>query len=133
MTCVLQIPRDGDVAPGSAWSQMERILGFGNINITQSAVSTIAYKIFMPGASSVIQSGTLLKTSVIFDTLQTTSLDAEWTEDAIGYNFKNTWTGVQTPPEGKCYRYVVTITDTSSRAYSFARDRCASNFQSPVP
>lgn len=65
----------------------------GNL-ITQAGISSIAYKVQDLTAGTSPGSGTLAKTSVVFDTLQA---DALWTQDSAsslgsdgsyGYNFK---------------------------------------------
>lgn len=75
---------------------MDRVQGNGGANITQAAITSIAYTVKRypsendaencTNATDVV-TGTLNKTSVVFDTLQTA---APWdsTADPTGYNFR---------------------------------------------
>lgn len=76
---------------------MDRIQGNGGTNITQASITSIAYTVTRYGSqaeaeaatngTAVIPSTTLSKTSVVFDTLQTS---APWDSeaDSTGYNFR---------------------------------------------
>jgi hypothetical protein len=76
---------------------MDRVQGNGGANITQASITSIAYTVSRYASqddaqkclngTEVITGGTLSKTSVVFDTLQTA---APWdtTSDASGYNFR---------------------------------------------
>ena len=88
-------------------SLMARVYGEDNAAILQADVTSIAYSIRAKHAlATVVDSGSLTKTSVVFDTLQT---DARWTADAVGYNFRTTISATQIPNPG-VYRVEIEFT-----------------------
>jgi predicted proteasome-type protease len=60
-------------------------------NITQAAISSIAYKIYdlssLTPTTELGDSAALVVADVVFDTLQT---DSRWDADSTGYNFRHT-------------------------------------------
>ena len=123
---VPSIPVYGSVAPDSAWSQMERWVGFGNTILTQSQITSIDYFIYDIDDTVFFEIGSHSVSSVIFDTPQTNADDSEWPDtDEVGYNFKVRWTAEQSPPSGKTYRYKHVITDAEGLSYTFLTERTA--------
>lgn len=86
---------------------MARVYGADNTVIVQADVTSIAYSIrSLHDLATVVDSGSLTVSSVIFDTLQT---DARWTEDSTGYNFRTTISAAQVPEPG-VYRVEIELT-----------------------
>lgn len=89
---------DGDVV------EMARFLVDG-ANGVQADVSTIVRKIFdKANANALIATDSLTVSSVVYDTLQTTALDPNWTKDSTGYNFRDRIAGSNFPTGGRIYR-----------------------------
>lgn len=90
---------------GNAWEDtgvycMARVTGNDAANITQASLTSVKYEVwavdpepeppgFAPAGTPQKKFGstTLTIADVVFDTPQTTALDARWTKDLIGYNF----------------------------------------------
>ena len=89
---------------GQAVTHMARMTGNDAANITQASLSSIQLRIF-DDDGNVIATRALVVASVIFDTLQTTSLDARWTKDSTGYNFKYSTLMSDLPSGDKLYRF----------------------------
>jgi hypothetical protein len=82
---------------GTGITLMDRVQGNGGTNITQASITSIAYSVSQyasyddaencTNGTAVITGGSLVKTTVVFDTLQTA---APWdsTADSTGYNFR---------------------------------------------
>lgn len=85
----------GTVHKGATTTILARIVDNAAANVTQSAITSGTYSIFLLDDDDVDvrtaianhQDVSLTVASVIFDTLQT---DARWTVDATGYNFRHT-------------------------------------------
>lgn len=97
-------------------SLMGRVEGDNGANVTQAAISSIAYSVGTltvedDGEETFAEtaSGSLTVADVVFDTLQT---DARWDRDATGYNFRWTAPGSLRPTAGDTYRFVVTMTQS---------------------
>lgn len=88
---------------------LARITGAANTALTQGSVSAIAYTITDTSTSTVIDSGTLTISNVIYNSLQT---DAVWTHDATGYNFKWSPSASSFPTGGVTYAVELQITAT---------------------
>jgi hypothetical protein len=69
---------------------MGRIVGGGNVAYTQATISSITVIVKNSSLVETMSLTAIDKTATVFDTLQTTSDDAEWTKDTTGYNFKYT-------------------------------------------
>lgn len=80
---------------------MCRMLASDGSAAQQADVSSIAYSVYDRTGGSVVTSGTLTVSSVVFDTLQT---GAPWTYDSTGYNFKTTLATTAFPTGGRLYR-----------------------------
>lgn len=111
--------------PGVSWKQMDRVEKQTGVSITQSDVSSITYEIYDVEDNGVRDSGTLSKTVVIFNTLQTTGTDPDWTADIAGYNFMTKWPADTAPPESRVYRYKVKLTLSDGSVCFLLRDRSA--------
>jgi hypothetical protein len=75
---------------GTPMTYMTRVVGSGNTAYQQADISSITVQVWDAGGTETLSVTALDKTATVFDTLQTTALDAEWTEDTTGYNFKYT-------------------------------------------
>ena len=78
------------IREGDGPKLMARVVGPRNTALNQAAVSAVSWRLFnlkstTPGTA--IDNGTLTVADVFFDSLQTSSDDPAWTEDATGYNF----------------------------------------------
>lgn len=106
-------------------SLMDRIQGNGGTNITQASITSIAYKVYECTSMQKAEaadgtlgtSGTLNKTTVVFDTLQTA---APWDSNAdpTGYNFRYDSVAADRPTGGKWYRYEIVFTPTSGAPFA---------------
>ena len=67
---------------------MARVVGYNNVPITQASLSAIAFRLRDVTAESSGTPRSLTISSVVYDTLQTTTTDPSWTEDSTGYNFR---------------------------------------------
>lgn len=115
MGCGKNSPRVAKTHIDSAVALMDQveILGSPSVppsNITRDDVGSIAYTIKKEGV--VIASGSLIKTSVIFDTLQT---GGGWkvSDDQPGFNFYWVIPGGTLPSKGT-YKADAVITDTNN-------------------
>jgi len=77
----------------------------------QADVSSIAYAIYDTSDNSGLDSGTLLKADVVYDTLQN---DDAWTEDANGFNFAWVCDYDNSADAGKTLQIEVVLTLTSA-------------------
>lgn len=78
------------IREGDAIKLMARVVGPRNTALTRSQVSAISWALYDARSNTsrtATDSGSLTVADVFFDTLQTTSDDAAWEEDATGYNF----------------------------------------------
>ncbi len=76
--------------------------------ITQADITSITYTITDTSDGSPVSGHnnvTIQKTDVIYDALQTPTLDASWTIDDIGYNFRHVLAGTGWPDTGVIYHY----------------------------
>jgi len=100
----------GTAPEDTSVSNMARVHADG-VNLTQATTSSVTWKYWDKADSgTVIDSGSLTVSSVIFDTLQT---DARWDEDATGYNFKHDVANTAMASGGKTYRFEYKLTATS--------------------
>lgn len=106
----------GYIWQGTACVLLGRLRNLSGAYLTQASLTSIAYKVVDLKAipAAVINSGTFVIGSVIFDTLQT---DARWQIDATGYNFAATLTGSNFPNAATAYRVQVTFTQTDANAF----------------
>mgnify|MGYP000105578392 CR=1 FL=1 len=96
-------------------SLMARIIGDDAANIQQSDISSIAYSVFdLSDTATVVTSGSLTVSNVIFDTLQT---DARWDADSTGYNFRWDIPASLFPTGGKDYRIEIAFTPTGGEVF----------------
>lgn len=88
----------------TAITHMARIEGNDAANLTQASLANIQLKV-IDDDNNIIITRQLTVVDVIFDTLQTTALDARWTKDSTGYNFKYTTQVTDLPAGNKVYRF----------------------------
>jgi len=72
-------------------------------NILQSTISSITYTVtemIGPSQNTSTGSGTLVVADTVFNALVTPLVDASWTQDNLGYNFKATIPGASFPDAG---------------------------------
>lgn len=105
---------------------MDRVKNLSGENITQSSVTSLAYRVdeyasqleaeTCTSGTEITASTSLVKTSVVFDTLQTS---APWdiAADATGYNFRLDLAGANRPNGNKWHRVEIVITPTSGGAF----------------
>ena len=65
----------------SGHSVMARVTGTDAVNIVQSDITSISYTVHDLKTGEQTVTGSLVKSTVVFDSLQT---DARWTADATG-------------------------------------------------
>lgn len=107
----------GSIWQGAPTPLLARIRSVNGSYLTQASLSSITYAVFnLTGntPSTVLSSGTLTISSVVFDSLQT---DARWTTDSVGYNFRVTIPGSAFALAATLYRVEVTFTDTDSQKF----------------
>lgn len=90
---------------------LARVVGADGDAIVQADIETITCKV-MTLAGTVVVSPTVTVNTAVFDTLQTGD---EWTEDAIGYNFRHALPVTAVPNGGTIYQveYIFTAADES--------------------
>ena len=98
--------------PGASFPLMARIVGVDGVALSQSVVESIAYRVWTSDGSEAVQTGTLTKTDVIYNTLQTDDWDV--LKDASGYNFRWNVPGTLFRHESRQYRIRVAILGTSA-------------------
>ena len=89
---------------GQSITHMARITGNDAVNITIATIASIQLRV-TDDDGNVISTTELVVSSVVFDTLQTTALDARWTKDSIGYNFKYSGLMSDLPKGDTLYRF----------------------------
>lgn len=118
-----QIPNDVAVFEDSGCRWMAYVRGNAGAAIVQADISSIVYSVFdKSDLSTATATGTLTVSSVIFDTLQTPSLDACWSKDSTGYNFGWNVPATIFATGDKTYRIEVKITPVSGEAMHLVRD-----------
>ena len=98
------------------YTVLARILGHDGSAITRSDVSSIAWtvaEITVP--DTVVASGTLTVSDVVYDALQTS--DARWSLDTTGFNFAAAMAASTVPNGNKVYRLRFTFTPTTGEVY----------------
>jgi hypothetical protein len=91
---------------GVPFTFLARVTGFDGTLITQAVVDEIRWRVIDTTDDAIIDDGTLTKTAVIFDTLQT---DGRWTTDSLGYNFRTILDGDNFAIGGRRYRVEIEI------------------------
>ena len=109
----------------SGVSLMDRIQGNGGTNITQASLTGIAFSVYSftdaanaddASAGTLVTSGTLTISAVVFDTLQTA---APWdsTVDSTGYNFRYDALAAQRATGGLWHRYEIVFTPATGQPF----------------
>jgi len=84
---VLKGPIEGNVWEDSGTINLGRVVGRGGTVVVQSDINKISYSVFdLDNNNALIIQGTPTVSSVIFNTPQ---IDALWTKDNVGYNFRH--------------------------------------------
>ena len=99
---------------GGSLKVMGRGYDKNRLVLTQAKVASIRYRCVASGTTEVIALTALTVASVIFDTLQTTALDAAWTKDETGYNFMYIFPPATFPDGGITYYLPIEFTDVTS-------------------
>lgn len=106
------------VVTGNSFTILAYLTGVDQTAIVQSDLSAAAYVLTQleqgEGVSdgTVVASGSLTISAVIFNTLQT---DYGWpTRLGAGYNFRHTISGANIATQNTAYDYKLTLTDTAS-------------------
>lgn len=106
------------VMEGAGATLMARVLGNAGTPITQATISSISRKTFaLPDTTATTTTPSV--SSLVFDALQT---DARWTEDEVGYNFRDTVAASVLANGNTQYRVEYTLTPTSGEVIRFAFD-----------
>jgi len=100
--------------PGSSFPLMANVQWANGNRITQATVSSISYTAQPVDKSLPVVSGTLDKTAVVFDTLQTDGWDTDI--DANGYCFRWNIPSSLVAMEGKEYKIRITFVGTGTAA-----------------
>jgi hypothetical protein len=101
----------------SAATLLRRIEGSDGEPITRASISSISYEVWRTlggPAVEVVNETALDKNVVIFDTLQ---LDARWTVDAVGYNFRFELPGTALPVAADNTQIDVKITPVTGNPF----------------
>lgn len=104
---------------------LSRVRGMSNALITQASITSILLRVYdkenPPSTTAiddaaVVAARTLVKTDVVFDTLQT---DSGWdtSEDADGFNFKVEILPADLPAGSKTYKFEFKFTDANSKVW----------------
>lgn len=99
----------------NGFSLMDRLIGNDATDLTQAAVTSIAWSIYdLADATVAFATGTLTVATVVFNSLQT---DARWTTDSTGYNFR--WDVPATTLTGgdRVYKFEIKFTMTSGEPF----------------
>ena len=131
---LVAIPVD-KVNPNTSWVLFARVNDpRTDLPITQAGVTSIAYTVHQTDSATAIGSGTgtLDKTVVVFDRLQTKEDDARWTGTGAGFNFRWSVPPSLTPTAGLTYRYRVKIVYTDGSTGYIVRDRSAIDWGGPA-
>ena len=100
------------------WTALARIENPSGSLITQATLSTITYQVYDATTERSSGATALTISSVVFDTLQGTSLsDSRWAIDSTGYNFRAELPASVFPSDGKDYRVEFKFTPTSGAAF----------------
>ncbi len=106
------------IVTGNSFTILAYVTGVDQTAIVQSGLSAASYVLTRleqgEGLSegTVVASGSLTVSSVIFNTLQT---DYGWpTRLGAGYNFRQTISGANIGTQNTAYDYTLTLTDTAS-------------------
>lgn len=97
-----------------------RVLGDDAEPIVQADISTIELTVTDLLDDSVVTSGSLTVSDVVFDTLQT---DARWTADETGYNFRYNAPASAVPNGGRRYRFEFKFTPNSGEVFHISHER----------
>lgn len=111
---------------GCGVTLMDRIQGNGGANITQASITSISYEVQSyasaddaeeASSGTAVTSGTLAKTSVVFDTLQTA---APWDSaaDSTGYNFRYDSPAADRPSGHRWHRYDIIFSPSSGAPFA---------------
>lgn len=96
---------------------MARVFGDG-IPLVQTDLSAISYRTFDLSTNlEVGASENLTIANVIFDTLQTPTLDPRWTIDSTGFNFKFAHPASKRPEGDRKYRAEVLFVPLAGDSY----------------
>lgn len=131
---LVTIPVD-KVNPNTSWVLFARVNDpRTDLPITQSGITSIAYTVHQPSSATAISggTGTLDKTVVVFDRLQTNEDDARFTATGAGFNFRWSVAPSLTPTAGLTYRYRVKIVYTDGSTAYIVRDRSAIDWGGPA-
>lgn len=103
----------------SALELMDRLAGRHGVLVTQGAISTITYQVWeceseelarrAIGTPVYATPAALNKADVIYDDLQ---IDAAWTRDLVGFNFRFESPPADRPTGGKWHRFEFKFTPT---------------------
>lgn len=91
---------------------LARIRGQDGNYITQSSLSSITPYITLGSTITTLTALTI--SSVVFDTLQ---VDARWTVDTIGYNFRHTLPAIAFPTGDRIYRLEYKFVTSASEVF----------------
>lgn len=116
----------GVVYKNGSVTMMRRVTGNDAANIVQADISSGVYTAYLladnaPDTQTAVTNHTAIAIVVadtIFDTLQTTALDAAWTEDTTGYNFRHILDVSANQAftiAGRTYRVIFTLTPASGQ------------------
>jgi hypothetical protein len=100
----------------NGFSWMDRVRMNDGEYVTQASLTDINYKVIdLDDIATVPADIALVKTTVVFDTLQTS--DPSWVQDTTGYNFKWDVPASVIPTGNKKYRIEIRFNPTSGEDY----------------
>ena len=111
------------VNPGTSWILYARVIGINNTPVTQSSINTITYTIHLPESDTSVTTGSIDKTTTVFDTLKTKVDDSRWEGDGVGFNFRWSVSPALSPTAGLTYRYRIKFLFTDGSQCFVVRDR----------
>ncbi len=111
-----------DITRETVWedcgaTNLGRLVGVDGTYITQATVASIQREIFDVDGDTpdvAVDSSSLVVADVVFDTLQT---DARWSEDVVGYNFRDVVAGSILATGEHHYQVEYLFTPASGEAY----------------
>jgi hypothetical protein len=102
---------------------MARVLGEDGEPITQNSFTTVTYTVYdRNDDNAVVTTGSLTIGTVIFNTLQTPTLDPRWTVDRVGYNFGAAMPASAFPTGNNQYRVEVVMTPNTGEVVKLYAD-----------
>lgn len=119
----LPTPHTAPAKQSSGLYLMSRVVGNDGALVTQASFGTITYTVYDLSTTpkTTVEGPTSLTiNSVVFNALQTTTLDPRWTVDTTGYNFAFTVPAADLSKGGVVYWVTVNFAPSSGQPFADA-------------